>query len=262
MDLAQEEENKNHTDKLKAVILAGGKGTRGKPFTDYFPKAMIPVDGKPLIDHVIQYVSSFNFIDEIIILADFKGLGNQIKRYFENRTSTCRKKLRYVQDSKSGTGGDLLHIKNYLTKDPEFLLWFTDNLGAVNLTKMYNFYKEKKSLACIATRNYRKEETGYAIVENGFVMAFKEKPLIRLQMAECLGIYILNKKILKMIKSKKEKRKHINLSFDILQKISKNRSVSAYDIGRASWVDVDSPTKVERNQKLVKEIIKKMKSRA
>jgi len=38
---------------LKAVILAGGLGTRGKPFTDYFPKAMIPIDGKPLIDHIV-----------------------------------------------------------------------------------------------------------------------------------------------------------------------------------------------------------------
>ena len=51
MDPAQEEESRNHTVRtVKAVILAGGKGTRGKPYTDYFPKAMIPVNGKPLID--------------------------------------------------------------------------------------------------------------------------------------------------------------------------------------------------------------------
>ncbi|WP_320416534.1 nucleotidyltransferase family protein [Candidatus Nitrosotenuis chungbukensis] len=44
---------------MKAVILAGGKGTRARPFTDYFPKAMIPVLGSPLIDHVVRYLSSF-----------------------------------------------------------------------------------------------------------------------------------------------------------------------------------------------------------
>ncbi len=104
---------------MKAVILAGGLGTRGKPFTDYFPKAMIPIDGKPLIDHIIQYVSSFSFIDEVIILADYNGIGNQIQGYFKNRTT--KKKIRFVQDSQSGTGGDLVHLSSLLEKSSEFL---------------------------------------------------------------------------------------------------------------------------------------------
>ena len=78
---------------MKAVILAGGQGTRGKPFTDYFPKAMVPIEGKPLIDHIVQYLSSFDFIEEIIILANFKGLGDQIKSYFENRATIHKKDL-------------------------------------------------------------------------------------------------------------------------------------------------------------------------
>ena len=58
---------------MKAIILAGGKGTRGKPYTDYFPKAMIPINGKPLIDYVVKYLSfSFDFITEIIIVSDFQ----------------------------------------------------------------------------------------------------------------------------------------------------------------------------------------------
>jgi len=69
---------------VKVIILAGGKGTRAKPFTDFFPKALIPVEGKPLIDHIVRYASSFSLIDEILIVSDFKGLGGQIKHYFEN----------------------------------------------------------------------------------------------------------------------------------------------------------------------------------
>ncbi len=244
---------------MKAVILAGGQGIRGKPFTDYFPKAMVPIEGKPLIDHIVQYLSSFGFIEEIIILADFKGLGGQIKNYFENRVMNHKKRLVFIQDSNSGTGGDLVHITNRLEKNSEFLLWFVDNLVAIDLTKMYKFYKKKKNLACIATRRYRKEETGYAIVKDGLVIEFKEKPLIKMQMAECLGVYILNTKIVKTIKSKKEKKKHVNLSFDILQELSTKKMISAFDIGKTSWIDVDSPTKIERNHTLVKEIIKKMK---
>jgi len=55
---------------VKAVILAGGKGTRGKPYTEYFPKAMTPIKGKPLIDYVIRYLKSFDIIKEIIIISD------------------------------------------------------------------------------------------------------------------------------------------------------------------------------------------------
>ena len=67
---------------MKAVILAGGKGTRGKPYTEYFPKAMTPINGKPLIDYVVSYLKSFNFIKEIIIISDYEGLGGQIKNYY------------------------------------------------------------------------------------------------------------------------------------------------------------------------------------
>ncbi len=51
---------------MKAVILAGGKGTRGKPYTEYFPKAMTPINGKPLIDYIVKYLKSFSFVKEII----------------------------------------------------------------------------------------------------------------------------------------------------------------------------------------------------
>jgi mannose-1-phosphate guanylyltransferase len=238
--------------------MAGGRGTRGKPFTDYFPKAMIPIEGKPLIDHIVSYVSSFGFIDEIIILADYNGIGSQIKGYFENRAT--KKKIRFVQDSQSGTGGDLVHLSNLLGKSSEFLLWFSDNLTPIDLVKMFKFYKQKKSIACVATRRYRKEETGYAVVKDGLILEFKEKPNIKLQMAECLGIYVLATKILKLIKSKQKRQRNINLSYDILQVLSKNKTISAFDIEKTPWIDIESPTKIERNQEFVKGIIKKMKA--
>lgn len=240
------------------MILAGGRGTRGKPFTDYFPKAMIPVEGKPLIDHIVSYVSSFGFIDEIIILADYNGIGSQIRRYFENRVT--KKKIKFVQDSQCGTGGDLVHLSNILGKSSEFLLWFSDNFTSIDLEKMFKFYKQKKSIACIATRRYRKEETGYAVVKDGLILEFKEKPVIKLQMAECLGIYILATKILKLIKSKQKRQRNINLSYDVLQGLSKNKTISAFDIEKTPWIDIESPTKIERNQEVVKGIIKKMKA--
>ena len=237
---------------MKAVILAGGKGTRGKPYTEYFPKAMTPLNGKPLIDYVVKYLKSFSFIKEVIIVSDYNGLGGQIKNYYGNQ-----KGITFIQDSQSGTGGDLLHIEKKLKGESEFLLWFVDNLCAIDLKKMKEHFKKKKSSACIATRAKRKEETGFAIVEDGIIKEFKEKPVMKLQLSECLGIYMLGKDVIKRIKSKR-KQKEINLSYDILQPLSKEGKISAYDIGTVEWMDVESPMVLERNGKTVKKIIKQM----
>ncbi len=237
---------------MKAVILAGGKGTRGKPYTEYFPKAMSPIDGRPLIDYIVKYLKSFNFVKEIIIVSDYNGLGGQIKNYYGTQ-----KGITFVQDSQSGTGGDLLHIEKRLSGESEFLLWFVDNLCAIDLKKMRQTFRDKKSTACIATRTKRKEETGFAIVKDGIIKEFKEKPVMKLQLSECLGIYILGKDIIKRIKTKK-KQKEINLSFDILQQLSKEDKISAYDIEDLDWIDAESPMVIERNGKTVKKIIKQM----
>ena len=191
-------------------------------------------------------------IEEVIIISDFKGLGGQIKNYFGNQ-----KNIIFVQDSQSGTGGDLLHIANSLKDESEFVLWFVDNLCAIDLKKMRNLFREKNSSACIATRTRRKEETGFATVENEIIKEFKEKPVMKLQLSECLGIYMLGKDIIKRIKSK-QKQKEINLSYDILQQLSKEGKISAFDIGEKEWIDAESPMVLERNEKRVKKIIKQM----
>ena len=236
---------------MKAVILAGGKGTRGKPYTEYFPKAMTPINDKPLIDYVVRYLKSFNFIKEIIIISDYNGLGGQIKNYYGDQ-----KNIKFVQDSQSGTGGDLLHIEKELKNESEFLLWFVDNLCAVDVKKMREIFKEKNSSACVATRTKRKEETGFAVVDDGIVTEFKEKPIMKLQLSECLGIYMLGKEIIEKIKKKKQKQ--VNLSYDILQELSRDGEVSAHDIAEREWIDVESPMILDRNEKLVTKIIKQM----
>ena len=167
-----------------------------------------------------------------------------------------QKNIKFIQDSQSGTGGDLLHIQKELKNESEFLLWFVDNLCALDITKMRKTFKEKNSLACIATRTKRKEETGFAVVDDGLITEFKEKPMMKLQLSECLGIYMLGKEIIERIK--KKKKKQVNLSFDILQELSKEGKVSAHDIKQREWIDAESPMILERNEKLVTKIIKQM----
>ena len=121
---------------------------------------------------------------------------------------------------------------------------------------MRKTFKEKNSLACIATRTKRKEETGFAVVDDEIITEFKEKPIMKLQLSECLGIYMLGKEIIERIK--KKKKKQVNLSFDILQELSKEGKVSAHDIEQIKWIDAESPMILERNEKLVAKIIKQM----
>ena len=79
---------------------------------------------------------------------------------------------------------------------------------------------------------------------------------MKLQLSECLGIYMLGKEVMQKIKNKKQKQ--VNLSWDILQQLSKEGKVSAYDIEEKEWIDAESPMILERNEKLVTKIIKQM----
>ena len=82
--------------------------------------------------------------------------------------------------------------------------------------------RRKIALHVLPLEQIRKEETGFADVKDGIVTEFKEKPVINLGLSECLGIYLLGKDILKKIKDKQEQNE-INLSYDILQPLSKER---------------------------------------
>lgn len=241
---------------MKAIILAGGRGTRGKPYTDYFPKAMIPINGIPMIQHILQYLASYSFVEELIIISDFKGQGAQIQNYLKDQKIS--EKIKFVQDSQSGTGGDLLHASNLLQDSKEFVLWFVDNFCAIDLVAMKKQFDAKNSIACIATRSKRHEETGFARVVDGKIIKFEEKPIMKLQLLQCLGVYMLDTKILKVIKNKS--KKSINLSYDVLEELTKKFTVSSYDIGDKEWLDVESPTIIERNQKQITEIIKQMEA--
>ena len=113
---------------MKAVLLAGGLGSRARPFSDYCPKALIPINGRPVIDHIIRYISKFSSINEILIVCEFDSLGKQIINYFEGKESIIGKKITFVEDKKKGTGGSLLECQEKLKNDPIFLVWFSDNL--------------------------------------------------------------------------------------------------------------------------------------
>jgi mannose-1-phosphate guanylyltransferase len=269
------------TDKLKAVLLAGGYGTRAKPFTDYFPKAMFPLDGRPVIDHIVRFLARYSSISEIIIVCDFDRFGKQIINYFEGKDSVLAKSIRFIEDKKKGTGGSLLEVERHIGKDEYFLVWFADNLSGLKVDHMIRQYNSVRSknkqaiIGMIATRKKRHEETGRVILEspqanssgssNNTVIRIKEfieKPTFSLEQPEALGIYIFSKSIFEYLHNRSnEGYSSFNLSHDILKKIPGNANLFSYDIGDdIEWLDAESLAYLDRNRDIIEKILFQMHS--
>ena len=253
---------------MKAVVMAGGRGTRARPYTDYFPKAMMPVQGRPLVSHVVEYLLSLGPVDEAVVLTDLGGLGGQVAEYMGGRRGVTM-----VQDAQAGTGGDLLRARPHLRGEETFVLWFVDNLCRADVLGMDALLRRTGSLACVATRSSRREETGFAEVGgDGIVSRFVEKPTVPLPMAECLGIYALSTAILpRVARRAAEKRRDakkgggggadVNLSYDVLEALAAEGRVCAYDIGGEPWIDAESPAAVDRSAATAAEIAGRMAAR-
>ncbi len=162
---------------MKAVILAGGKGTRLRPFTYAVPKPLLPVNQKPMIEHIINSLKNYGITDIIITLG---YLGYQIRNYFGDG-SNFGVNITYSEEEKSlGTAGCLAPIKDML-KDDTFLLMAGDNLTNLNFNEFLEFHKMKGGVGTIALVEIdTKIEFGVAdLDENQNIVRFKEKPVYK-----------------------------------------------------------------------------------
>jgi len=254
---------------LKAILLAGGSGSRARPFTDYVPKAMFPLDGRPIIDYLVKYIAQFSQINEIIIVCNFDSFGKQIINYFEGKQSIMGKPIIFVEDIKNGTGGSLLKIEKYVTQDECFLVWFADNLCALKIEQMIQKYHQVNmksgrtgSIGMVVVRKRRREETARVILDDSQIKEFMEKQRVKLEQPEALGIYLFSKRIFQYLhKRSREGFANFNLSYDILNQITNMEELFSYDIGEnIEWIDIESPTYMDRNKDIVEKILLQMRS--
>ena len=237
-------------------MLAGGSGCRARPFTDYVPKAMFPLDGRPIIDYLVGYIAQFSQISEIIIICNFDRFGKQIINYFE--------------DKKNGTGGSLLKIEKYVRHDECFLVWFADNLCALNIEQMIQKYHQVKNMksaekgiiGIVVVRKRRREETARVILDDSQIKEFMEKEMVKLEQPEALGIYLFSKRIFQYLHERlNEGFANFNLSYDILNQVTNMEKLFSYDIGEnIEWIDVESPAYADRNKDIIEKILLQMRS--
>jgi mannose-1-phosphate guanylyltransferase len=163
---------------MKAIILAGGLGTRLQPYTFFIPKPMLPLGNKPLLEHIIEWLKNDdNNFDDIIICVSY--LHRTIEDYFEDG-SRFGISIEYARsDRPLATAGQLLTAKRFI--DDTFVCVYGDSIYEFPLTEMINEHDRLGAFISMALLSY-KTRLKYGFIEvngNSRVTAWDEKPEIK-----------------------------------------------------------------------------------
>ncbi|GBD94352.1 D-glycero-alpha-D-manno-heptose 1-phosphate guanylyltransferase [bacterium BMS3Abin05] len=218
---------------MKAVIMAGGFGTRLKPLTNNLPKPMVPVANKPMMQHIIELLKKHN-ISKIISLLFYQS--EKIRGYFKDGSSQNVRIEYNLSEDDFGTAGSVKNAERFL--DERFLVISGDVLTDFDLTKAIRFHEAKGSFATlILTRVTNPLPFGVVITDDsGKVVRFLEKPTWGQVFSDTVntGIYILEHEVLNYIPEKTEFDFSKNL-FPLL--LSEGKPVYGY-IAEGYWQDV------------------------
>ena len=154
---------------MKAVILAGGYGTRISEESHLRPKPMIEIGGKPILWQILKIYSSYN-INEFVICCGYKG--EKIKEYFSNIDSTSWNIELIDTGLDTMTGGRLKRIQNHI--DDTFCVTYGDGLSNIDINNLVAFHKEKKSIATLMAV-HPPERFGVLDLNGDYVSEFHEK---------------------------------------------------------------------------------------
>ncbi len=178
---------------MKAVILAGGLGSRISEETTLKPKPMVEIGGKPVLWHIMKIYSHYG-INDFVICCGYKGY--VIKEYFANyflhmsditfdmRNNEMKVHQQYAEPWKvtlvdtgenSMTGGRLRRVKEYLKDEEDFCFTYGDGVSDVDINKVIEFHRAAGVDATL-TATYPPGRFGALDIQNGRVGSFKEKP--------------------------------------------------------------------------------------
>ncbi len=233
------DEKYQETQDTPVVLMAGGEGTRLQPFTNVLPKPLMPIAGKPMMEHILINFSNQNY-KKFIVSLNYKS--ELIKAYFKSKKYL----IKFIKENrKLGTAGSLSLMKNEIKSD--FFLVNCDVLFNLNLSDITNFhYKNKSDLTIVAAHDDYKIPYGVCeITNNGKLKSLKEKPNISLLINT--GLYYLNKKVLSLIP-----RKKYDLNELIKSAQKKRLKVLTYIISSKSWIDVGQKEDYLKSYKNIK----------
>ncbi|TES95383.1 MAG: glucose-1-phosphate thymidylyltransferase, partial [Promethearchaeota archaeon] len=230
---------------MKAVILAAGKGTRLNPITSLRPKPMIPLGGKPLLEHAILNLRDIG-VQEILIIVGYKE--EIIKNYFGNGLSKFNVKIEYVtQLEHLGTAHAVGFAKDFVGKD-DFLLMYGDLLTDPQVFRdVLEIYKKSscEGLISLFEVNNPKEYGIISLNKEAYVENITEKPSVDLNLGNLAnaGIFIFNPLIFKAIElTELSIRNEYEFTDSMLIMINQLKGkIKGYVIKDLFWSDIGLP---------------------
>jgi len=226
---------------MKAVIMAGGLGSRLKPFTQIIPKPLLPIGEKAILEIQIESLKKHGF-DEVYLATNFKS--DYIENFFGNGERFGVKLIISKELKPLGTAGPLKLLKDQLNEP--FLIMNGDILSQVDFTDLHNFaINNKASLTLTIKKIVTPYQFGNIYFKGDFVTGIEEKPDIATY--ALAGIYIMKPDVLELIPD------DVYYGMDSLIKsmLSKKIAITKYDI-QDYWLDIGQVKDFEEAQEIYK----------
>lgn len=229
---------------MKAIILAGGRGTRLKPYTVVFPKPLMPIGEEPILEIVIKQLFSHGFNEVFMAVGHLAEL---IQVFFGNGDKYGIKISYYREDKPLGTAGPLAQMKNELNE--VFLMMNGDVLTNLNFSEIVNFHEENGSIATIALCR-KSVQIDFGLVEldkYSDIIGYTEKPKIEYLVS--MGVYVFSPKVMDYI----ELGEYLDFP-DLIKILIKNgEKVKGY-LYDGYWLDMGRPEDYERANREIEDI--------
>lgn len=224
---------------IPVVIMAGGKGSRLKPFTEILPKPLIPIGSRTITEHIIERFEEYqcNHFDMII---NYKK--NFIKSYFQDNDMPYD--ISFIEEPEFwGTAGGLRLIEDKY--NGTFFITNCDILIEADYKAIYNYHKASRNIITMVCAK-KKVVVPYGTVETdeqGLVMTLKEKPTFEFKTNT--GLYLVEPEFLKKIPEKTK----IDITDVIERCIREGERVGVYLISEHDWMDMGQLDEMERMKK-------------
>ena len=216
---------------MKAVILAGGLGTRLQPYTFFIPKPMLPIGNKPLLEHILEWLKQNNGIDQIVICVSY--LHRVIEDYFEDG-ARFGMKIQYARsDRPLATAGQLKSAEKLLNET--FVCLYGDSIYEFNLDKMINEHKESKALVSMALLPYKtKLKYGFIDVrgKDDRITSWREKPEVRGLIN--IGCYVIEPAFLNFI----PQLSAFGMDDAVKKALEQKNIIKGFRIGSSGFIDI------------------------
>jgi NDP-sugar pyrophosphorylase family protein len=233
---------------MKAVILAGGKGTRLAPYTTVFPKPLMPIDGMPILEVIVRQLAHFGIKEMIFTVS--KQSEPLLSAYFGNG-SPYGVTIAYSREEEPlGTSGPLSMIPDL---PGTFLVMNGDILTTLDYQKVIQFHRQKKGSLTIAM-SQKKVQVELGVME--FNRAYRltryvEKPTLSYSVS--MGIYVFEKRVLEWVPS----RRYLDFP-ELVQRLIQEGEKVVCCPSDDFWLDIGRPEDYEEAQKKFQEMRRKL----